>query len=44
LYERGEADLSFWIVRCEGHQHTDAAHPLALLRVPRERPRRRTAA
>src|SRR5262245_7023186 len=28
----------------KAHQHTDPPHPLALLRAPRERPRRRRAA
>jgi hypothetical protein len=30
--------------RAEAHQHTDASHGFALLRVRRERPRRRRAA
>jgi len=41
LAEHGIAGLSFRIVRGERAEHTDAPHPLALLRARRERPRRR---
>jgi hypothetical protein len=43
LLERGDARLSFRIVRGKVHQHADAAHLLALLRPRRERPSRRAA-
>src|SRR5262249_37610251 len=36
--------LSFRIIRSKVHEHTDAPHPLSLLRVRRERPRGRRAA
>jgi hypothetical protein len=35
--------LSLRIVRREAHKHTDAPHPLRLLRPRRPRPRRRAA-
>ena len=44
LHECSEADLKFRIVRGSRKQHTDAPHPLALLRPRRERPRCRRAA
>jgi hypothetical protein len=37
------AGLSFRIVRGQVHKHTDAPHPLGLLRPRRERPSRRAA-
>src|SRR5262249_15863836 len=43
LPECGEERRSFQVVLGIAHQHTDAPHPLALLRAPRERPRGRTA-
>ena len=44
LLERGDAGLSFLIVREEVHLNPDAPHPLRLLRARRQRPRRcRTA-
>src|SRR5262249_1526735 len=43
LGERREAGLSFRIVLGPIHEHTDASHPLALLRPRRKRPRRRAA-
>jgi hypothetical protein len=42
LQER-PAGLSFRIVGGCGQEYADAAHPLALLRVLRQRPRRRAA-
>src|SRR5262249_4952767 len=42
--ERSDASLSFRIVCGRAHEHANAAHPLALLRPRRERPRRRRAA
>ena len=42
--ERREAGLCFRIIRGQVHEHADAPHPLGLLRVRRERPRRRRAA
>src|SRR5215510_12348149 len=44
LQERRVASLSFRIVRAQVHEHADAPHPLALLRMRRERPSRRRAA
>jgi hypothetical protein len=44
LQECRETTLSFRVIRGEIHEHSDAAHPLGLLRVCRERPRRRRAA
>src|SRR5258707_13897247 len=38
-----DADLTLWIVRGQGHEHADAAHPLAL-RACAKRPRCRRAA
>ena len=43
LPERRGAGLSFRIILGVEHQHADPPHPLALLRVRRERPRRRAA-
>jgi hypothetical protein len=43
LQKRPDADLRIWIVRCEGHEHADATHPLGLLCARRERPRPSTA-
>src|SRR5262249_50233496 len=43
LRKRREAGLRLWIVGLHGHQHTDAPHALALLRVRPERPRGRAA-
>ena len=39
LYERREACLSFRIIGGDVHEHTDAPHPIRLLRARRERPR-----
>src|SRR5262249_39192122 len=44
LQERPNAGLPFRIVRRCGQKHANAPNPLALLRLPRERPRRRSAA
>jgi len=44
LQERGDAGLSFRILRGRRHEHADAPHPLALLRACRERVRRCRAA
>src|SRR5262249_9097741 len=41
LPECGEERRSFQVVLGIAHQHTDAPHPLALLRARRERPRSR---
>src|SRR5262249_33712009 len=43
LMESREARLSFRIIGGEIHEHADAPHPLALLRIRRERPRGRAA-
>src|SRR5262249_8535591 len=43
LQERGDAGLSFRIVRSRGHEHADAPDPLGPLRARRERPCRRAA-
>jgi hypothetical protein len=43
LQESGIADLHLRIGGNVGHEHAYAAHFLALLRPPRERPRRRAA-
>src|SRR5262249_52562709 len=43
LQKRRETRLSFRVVRGKIHEHADAAHPLALLRARRERPRRSRA-
>jgi hypothetical protein len=37
------AGLALWIILRIVHQHCDPAHPLALLRARRDRPRRRAA-
>ena len=39
LQERPDASLKFRIVRGRGQEHADAPHPLALLRLSRQRPR-----
>jgi hypothetical protein len=39
LQERRTACLPDRVVRSRAHEHADAAHPLALLRARRERPR-----
>jgi hypothetical protein len=39
LHERGHAALRFRVLGGEIHQHTDAPHPLRLLRARRQRPR-----
>ena len=39
LLERPHAGLKFRIVRSGGHEYANTPHPLALLRVRRERPR-----
>src|SRR6516164_7141742 len=44
LLKGRRARLSFWIILRIVHQHCDPAHPLALLRTRRERPRGRRAA
>jgi len=44
LKKRGDAALALRIVRGQVHEHADAPHPLALLRMRRERPRCRRAA
>src|SRR5262249_2702587 len=36
--KRGQPRLHFRIVAGKGHEHTDAPHPLALLRARRKRP------
>src|SRR5262249_6614465 len=41
--EGSDASLSFHIGRSRTHEHADPPNPLALLRVCRERPRRRAA-
>src|SRR5262245_26598469 len=43
LQERPDAGLKFRIVRSRGQENADETHPLALLRVRSERPRRRAA-
>jgi hypothetical protein len=43
LSEGGVAKLPLRIVFVERHEHADAAYPLGLLRLRRERPRRRAA-
>src|SRR5262249_18848927 len=43
LEERRVADLTFRIIRGRGVQHTDPPHAAWLLRMRRERPRRRAA-
>ena len=43
LLERPEAELSFRIVRGEGHEHANPPYPIWLLRARRERPCRRAA-
>src|SRR5262249_21380474 len=43
LHERREATLLFGIVFVVRHEHADAPHPLALLRLRRERPSCRAA-
>jgi hypothetical protein len=43
LRERRDARLPQEVVFVAHHQHADAPHPLALLRVRRERPCRRAA-
>src|SRR5262249_16851449 len=43
LHERGETRLPSPVFRTEVHEHTDAAHALALLRARRERPSNRSA-
>jgi hypothetical protein len=44
LLERCYAGLTFGIIRGDWHEHADASHALALLRMPCKRPRsRRTA-
>jgi hypothetical protein len=43
LPKRCDASLSFRIVFSEPHQYPDAPHSLRLLRVRRQRPRRRAA-
>ena len=44
LPERCQAGLAFCITLETAHQHAEAPHPLGLLRVRRQRPRRRRAA
>jgi hypothetical protein len=44
LQKRRVADLVFRVVRHSRHEHTDAPHPLALLRARRQRPRHCRAA
>ena len=41
--EHRSANLRFWIAFAQSHQHTDAPHPVRLLRARRKRPRRRAA-
>src|SRR5262249_29385172 len=43
LCERGNTRVPFRIVSSQIDEHTDAPHPLGLLRARRERPRRRAA-
>ena len=38
LLERHDPSLTLWIVRDVAHEHTDAPHPLGLLRTRGERP------